>query len=228
MSRRCPECAAKPAWALSDGRWKCRRCGTRYRYRTAWDAQRISSRDKNRLLEFFVLGVPAYRLRFRMTLSPSTVERFYRIARLALARDQGIHGVVVDAGAAPPSLAVTLEHGRIGLWPLQASLPRAANADCCDSGGFAQAVLEWHGERPVLRRPPVAVGSSDGIENFWSFASHWLHSYRGMQRKNLPLYLAEICFRYNHREQDLFPLVNRLLRTTPLQQIAPGIGPERP
>lgn len=228
MSRRCPGCSAKPAWALADGRWKCRRCGTRYRYRTAWDAQRIGSREKNRLLEFFVLGVPAYRLRFRLALSPSTTERFYRIARAALAHDQGMAELRLAAADTSLSLGVALEQGRIRLWPQQVSLPRAVNGNCCASSSAAQAVLELQGERLVLRRPPVAAGSGDGVENFWSFANHWLLSYRGMQRKNLPLYLAEICFRYNHREQDLFPLLNKILRSTPLQQITPLIGPERP
>ncbi len=227
MSRRCPECLAKPAWALSDGRWKCRRCGTRYRYRTAWDAQRISGREKNRLLEFFVLGVPAYRLRFRMPLSPSTIEPFYRIARLALAEEQGITCGEVEVQDGPLSLAVFLEQGQIRLWPERSALPGVANADCRESCPSANAVIELQDERLALRRPPVASGAVDGIENFWSFANHWLNSYRGMQRKNLPFYLAEICFRYNHREQDLFPLLNRILRTTPLDRIVSRVGPDR-
>lgn len=227
MSRRCPSCSAKPAWGLSDGRWKCRRCGTRYRYRTAWDAQRISSREKNRLLEFFVLGVPAYRLRFRVSLSPSTVERFYRVVRAALAHQQGL----AAAAAAPDddlwSLGLMLEQGRIRLLPGEDRRPQLVNTDYRPSAEPVQAMLELRGDRLELRRPPVAAGAGDGIENFWSFVNHWLHPYRGLPRKNLPLYLAEICFRYNHREQDIFPLLNRRLRSTPLQEIATLIGPDR-
>jgi len=39
---------------------------------------------KGKLLEYFALGVPAYRLRFQVPLSLPTIERFYRVIRLSI------------------------------------------------------------------------------------------------------------------------------------------------
>ncbi len=228
MSRRCPSCAAKPAWHLSDGRWKCRRCGHRYRYRVVWDAQRISGRDKTRLLEFFVLGVPAYRLRFRLALAPSTIERFYRLTRAALAIEQlATLSVATSSGTADSRLlrlGVCLEDGCARLLD-PAGVPLGADVV------RPQAIMEFRNDRISIQRRDLSGTTGrpgDGLENFWSFVNHWLHSYRGVPPKNLPPYLGEICFRFNHREQDLFPLVNKLLRRTPLQDVMPAIGPDSP
>jgi hypothetical protein len=39
---------------------------------------------KGRLLEYFCLGVPAYRLRFQVPLDLKTVQRWFRILRIAI------------------------------------------------------------------------------------------------------------------------------------------------
>jgi hypothetical protein len=76
-------------WRLSDGRRKYRRCGQRHSFRSVWDSSRLSEATKRRLLEYFVLDVPAYRLRFCSPVSLETRERFFRLCRrvLALAED---------------------------------------------------------------------------------------------------------------------------------------------
>lgn len=45
----------------------------------------MSNRIKLKLLEHFVLRVPAYRLRFRSSVSRPTVESFFRLSRLVTA-----------------------------------------------------------------------------------------------------------------------------------------------
>ena len=81
MRRQCPACGQHWAWELADGRFKCRGCQARYRVRAAWAASRLSEATKRRLVDYFVLGVPAYRLRFHSLASSPTVERFYRVIR---------------------------------------------------------------------------------------------------------------------------------------------------
>lgn len=51
----------------------------------AWSATRLSEAGKRRLVDYFVLGVPAYRLRFHGLASSPTVERFYRVMRQVVA-----------------------------------------------------------------------------------------------------------------------------------------------
>ena len=74
---------------MADGRFKCRGCQVRYRVRAAWAAARLSDALKRRLVDYFVLGVPAYRLRFHGLASAPTVERFYRVMRQVIAIAEG-------------------------------------------------------------------------------------------------------------------------------------------
>jgi len=51
----------------------------------------------------------------------------------------------------------------------------------------------------------------NGIEGFWSYAKHWLHQYRGMPQKYFHLYLEEVEWRFNHRNENLVKLIRNLL-----------------
>ena len=46
----------------------------------------------------------------------------------------------------------------------------------------------------------------NGIEGFWSYAKHALFNYRGVSRYYFPLYLKEIEYCFNHRDENLFKL----------------------
>ncbi len=48
-------------------------------------------------------------------------------------------------------------------------------------------------------------------EGFWSFAKNWLYQYRGVPQQHFHLYLKELEFRFNHRNDDLFDLIASLL-----------------
>jgi len=52
----------------------------------------------------------------------------------------------------------------------------------------------------------------NGIEGFWSYAKKFLMKYNGVSKKNFPLYLKEIEWRFNHRHTaNLFETVRKLL-----------------
>jgi transposase len=51
----------------------------------------------------------------------------------------------------------------------------------------------------------------NGLEGFWSFAKERLTKYHGISPKRFPLYVKELEFRYNHRKEDLFPLMVNLI-----------------
>ena len=65
----------------------------------------------------------------------------------------------------------------------------------------------------VLKDKGVPTGRNhiNGIEEFWPFAEHWLYQYRGMYKIYFPLYLKEIEWRFNHRNENLVILLRRLL-----------------
>jgi len=51
----------------------------------------------------------------------------------------------------------------------------------------------------------------NGLEGFWSFAKERLMKHHGISPKQFPLYIKEQEFRYNHRKEDLFPLMVDLI-----------------
>lgn len=51
----------------------------------------------------------------------------------------------------------------------------------------------------------------NGLEGFWSFAKERLAKYHGISPERFPLYLKELEFRYNHRREDIFPLLVEIL-----------------
>ncbi|MGA3705199.1 hypothetical protein ACI2TH_17900, partial [Ralstonia nicotianae] len=53
------------------------------------------------------------------------------------------------------------------------------------------------------------------------YAKNWLYPYRGVPRKFFHLYLAETCYRFNHRDEDLKPLLRKLPQATPTLEIQP-------
>ncbi len=51
----------------------------------------------------------------------------------------------------------------------------------------------------------------NGLEGFWSWAKERLMKHHGISPQRFPLYLKELEFRYNHRDDDIFSLVTRSL-----------------
>ena len=56
----------------------------------------------------------------------------------------------------------------------------------------------------------------NGIESFWSFAKRRLAKFNGIAKHTFPLHLKESEFRFNHRHDDLYATLLKLLRTNPL------------
>lgn len=81
----CERCGSSDYWVLGSGQLRCKQCGlTRFPARSYWQKSRISPYWKGRLVEFFCLGVPAYRLRFQVPLNRKTVQRWYHEMRLSI------------------------------------------------------------------------------------------------------------------------------------------------
>ena len=56
----------------------------------------------------------------------------------------------------------------------------------------------------------------NGMESFWSFAKARLQPFHGVAKDMFELHLKECEFRFNHRHQDLYKLLLKLLRQQPL------------
>ncbi len=243
--RRCPDCGSTRAYRLGDGRRKCKACGKRYRIASAWSASRLSERTKHRLLEWFVLGVPVYRQRFRGIASAPATERFYRLVRACMAYEEQLrepfqgelecdettfggarHGKR-GWGAAGKVIVfgVVKRNGQVKAMPIEAhsrsAVMRQIQAHTREGSLYytdewqAYATLRMRGEHVLIRKEkgkPVGRDHINGIEGFWSYAKNWLYPYRGVPAKYFHLYLGEVCYRYNHRHEDLKPLLTQLMK----------------
>jgi transposase len=88
----------------------------------------------------------------------------------------------------------------------------------------AYATLKLRGEHVVIRKEkgiPVGRDHINGIEGFWSYAKTWLYPFRGVPRSHFHLYLGEICYRFNHRDENLKPLLFNLMKRTSVQELRP-------
>jgi transposase len=252
--KRCPGCGKARPYRLADGRLKCRSCGKRFSWTSVWDSVRLTPASKGRLLEMFVLGVPAYRQRFRSDTSAATRERFYRLARACCAsvehlrepfegavecdettfggirrgpRGWGARGKVIVFG-------IVQRNGYVKAMPIpvhsQAAVMQQIQAHTREGALYytdewwAYATLKLRGEHVMIRKEkgrPMGRDHINGIEGFWSYAKNWLYPYRGVPRKYFHLYLGEVCFRFNHRDRDLKPLLLRLMKQLPIAEINP-------
>lgn len=214
---------------------------------------RLSDRTKLKLVDYFVLGVPAYRLRFRGPASLSTMEKFFRVIRQVLSINEGCTEPFAGAiecdetmfgghrkgkrgwGAAGKVivLGILQRNGVVRVFPIKGrdrvtieglivEHTRPGSLYYTDAW-HAYAGLAVRGEHVVVRKElgrPKGRDHLNGIEGFWSYAKHWLYMYRGVPEKFFHLYLGELSFRFNHRNEDLYPLVLKLLQRTPIREIS--------
>ena len=78
--------------------------------------------------------------------------------------------------------------------------------------GFkSYASLHQYGKHNIIKhhKDEFVKGRNhiNGIEGFWSYAKERFHKYHGINRKNYPLYLKEMEFRFNHRNKNVFKLL---------------------
>lgn len=86
----------------------------------------------------------------------------------------------------------------------------------------AYGSLRLQGEHVVVRKEKGRSKGRDhinGIEGFWSYAKNWLYPMRGVPRKTFHLFLGEVCFRFNHRHEDLFPILLKVLKATAIGEL---------
>lgn len=215
-----------------------------------WDNMRIAPYWKDRLLEFFCLGVPVYRLRFQVPLNRKTIQRWFRIMRETIYSDtmrelsklsgeieidEALFGGRVPGkrgwGAAGKHMVFGMYQrkgkvltfpipgrGEKTLVPLMVTHTKPGSLYYTDDW-HAYTFLDIRGNHVTIRKEkgkPRGRNHINGIEGFWSYAKHWLYHYRGVPKKHFHLYLKEIEWRFNHRNENQVMLLRKLLS----QQVA--------
>jgi len=78
--------------------------------------------------------------------------------------------------------------------------------------GYAQHLRVNHGDDQFVD----GRSHINGIESFWAFAKRRLTKFKGVARHTFYLHLKEIEFRFNHRRDNLYLVVLKLLREQPI------------
>ena len=76
---------------------------------------------------------------------------------------------------------------------------------------FAKRQLAMHDGNPVKIRNHI-----NGIENFWGLCKVRLSRFRGIHKSTFYLHLKECEFRYNYRKENLYKILLKEFRKTPL------------
>ena len=78
--------------------------------------------------------------------------------------------------------------------------------------GFAKHLRVRHADNEFA----VKENHINGIESFWGYAKHRLARFKGIRQEKFFLHLKETEFRFNHRKENLYKLMLRILREDPL------------
>lgn len=219
-----------------------------------WNMSRLDGQTKARLIDYFCMGVPAYRLRFHIKASQKAVQRFFKLLRVCLyqnalpllSEDRGTFEMDETMfggyrpghrgwGAAGKVLVFGIykRNGEVITFPISSRSRKQIEPLVTEHtpAGSLYYTDDWHayatlylrGVHVVVdKRKGVPKGRAhiNGIEGFWSYAKHWLYTYRGVQKDYFPLYLKEIEWRFNHRNENLIPILKSLTKKTiPDQQL---------
>ena len=78
--------------------------------------------------------------------------------------------------------------------------------------GYKKHYRVKHGENEFAN----GINHINGIENFWGVANTLLSKFRGVSKNTFYLHLKECEFRFNHRNDNIYKLLLKILRNNPI------------
>jgi len=84
--------------------------------------------------------------------------------------------------------------------------------------GYKKHYRVHHGKNEFAKKEKKRIRNHiNGIENFWGLAKVRLSKFRGMNKDTFYLHLKECEFRFNHRKENLYKLILKLVKNKPLK-----------
>ena len=84
--------------------------------------------------------------------------------------------------------------------------------------GYKKHYRVYHGKNEFAKTENTKVKNHiNGIENFWGLAKVRLSKFRGMNKDTFYLHLKECEFRFNHRQDNLYNLLLKMIKNKPLK-----------
>jgi len=214
----CPACGYPNAYRLGDGRLKCKYCRTKYT--PSGKFGRLPSDKLRGICEHFWNMTPCDQTASALFLNRKTVQRYFSLIRERIAKagekelDQQME--IIDLQGFYVGKIKAKENGTASAATVPVcGLARAQAAICLV---LPNGLRDW--SRLDLKSVRyVAVGKEANLNNastgspeameFWEFATPRLKRYRGAYRKRPPVFLREMEFRFNHRQDP--QVLDRLL-----------------
>ncbi len=83
--------------------------------------------------------------------------------------------------------------------------------------GYKKHYRVHHGRDEFAKKEKKKIRNHiNGMENFWGIAKVRLYKFRVMDKKTFYLHLKECEFRFNHRQDNLYLLLLKIIRNKPL------------
>ena len=82
--------------------------------------------------------------------------------------------------------------------------------------GYQEHYRVHHGKNEFAKKEKNIRNHINGIENFWGLAKVRLSKFRGMNKRTFYLHLKECELRFNHRKDNLYKLLLKIIRNKPL------------
>jgi transposase len=246
--RFCRRCKSYKVYRLSDGRFRCKRCGyTYFEWTGRWLGKlKISAIDWLWVIKLFELELSTRKIAKQVSRSyPTVLKAVDLIRRSIVTESKGdrdlIEGEVEmdeayfggkrkgkrgrGAGHKIPVFGILERQGivQVEVLPnvsaqslLNLTVKKVRRGSIVYTDKFrGYDALMFCGYRH-LRIDHEKVFSSgkvyiNGLEGFWSYAKERLIKHHGVSIQKFPLYLKEMQFRYNYRNQNIFEILTQNL-----------------
>lgn len=246
--RDCIRCKSYKVYRLSDGRFRCKRCGyTYFEWTGRWLGKlKISAIDWLWIIKLFELELSTRKIAKQVSISYPTVLKAVDLIRRSIVteskgdRDLIKGEVEMDeayfggkrkgksgrgTGHKIPVFGILERQGivQVEVLPnvsaqslLNLTVKKVRRGSIVYTDKFrGYDALMFCGYRH-LRIDHEKVFSSgkvyiNGLEGFWSYAKERLIKHHGVSIQKFPLYLKEMEFRYNHRNQNIFEILTQNL-----------------
>jgi len=246
--RFCIRCKSYKVYRLSDGRFRCKRCGyTYFEWTGRWLGKlKISAIDWLWIIKLFELELSTRKIAKQVSISyPTVLKAVDLIRRSIVTESKGdlalIEGEVEmdeayfggkrkgkrgrGAGHKIPVFGILERKGvvQVEVLPnvsaqslLNLTVKKVRRGSIVYTDKFrGYDALMFCGYRH-LRIDHEKVFSSgkvyiNGLEGFWSYAKERLIKHHGVSIQKFPLYLKEMEFRYNYRNQNIFEILTQNL-----------------
>lgn len=189
---------------------------------------KISEAKFRELIRFFSLDLTAIQIAELTGLNRNTVNRYLTEIRRKIARYSDltsppsirIPDILVKENSESFSILVKESRNKIYAVTVSNDALYEVNRNLLKPTGFDMLINIEHQHHMFIgtKSPDQAEHRRkvNRIENFWGRAKSRLAKFKGIHSSTFNLHVKECLFRYNHREEDLYLLLLKILRNDPL------------